>query len=56
SAAEAFKKAGCRLNTLTNYNALLNKALEMKTISNSELEVLERWNKAPLDWIPESKL
>jgi orotate phosphoribosyltransferase len=56
SAAEAFKKARCRLNTLTNYNALLNKALEMKTISNSELEVLERWNKAPMDWIPESKL
>lgn len=51
-AADAFKQAGCRLQTLTNYNTLLQKAVEINTISSNHLEVLSRWNQSPKSWSP----
>jgi len=53
-ASAAFDQAGCKLKTLTNYKALLNKALELNTIKSSELDVLSSWSLAPKEWKPVS--
>ncbi len=49
-AEENFVKAGCELHTLTNYNELLQLALETGYIQPEQLETLKQWREAPDKW------
>ena len=49
-AEESFKKAGCRLITLSNYEALLQLALENGNIHKDMVETLQRWRQSPETW------
>jgi len=51
-AVENFSKADCSLTTLSNYEALLDLALEQKYIREDALEVLQQWRKNPEIWDP----
>ena len=49
-AAEAFSKAGVKLVALSNYNAMLNAALETNYIKAEDVETLRKWRKDPANW------
>lgn len=49
-AQENFKAANVQLHTLSNYDSLLNEALETNYITNKQLEVLSSWNNNPSEW------
>ena len=49
-AVEAFKKAAVRLETLTNYDAVLQEALRIDYISQDDIEVINNWRANPSDW------
>ena len=49
-AEDNFEKENIRLHTLSNYNVLLEKALDTKYISKKELETLSDWNVNPSEW------
>lgn len=49
-AKERFEEANVELITLTNYDAVLNEALRIDYIAESDLETLQEWRKAPADW------
>lgn len=49
-ASEKFKEANVELITLTNYDAILNEALRIDYIAESDLETLQEWRQAPADW------
>ena len=49
-AAEAFKTAGLRYQSLTNYPALVQLAIEKGIISPGEQEVLLKWRDDPANW------
>ena len=49
-AAEAFKNAGVKLVTLSNYNALLEIAFTKKILDQKQLEVLSKWRENPSEW------
>ncbi|PCH53593.1 MAG: orotate phosphoribosyltransferase [Flavobacteriaceae bacterium] len=49
-ASKNFKKANVRLNTLSNYDYLLEQSLDSKYISENELEALKKWRKNPSKW------
>lgn len=49
-AEENFEKAGVRLVTLSNYNAILEAALQTKYISEDDLETLHNWRENPSEW------
>lgn len=49
-ATENFKKEDIRLHTLSNYDNLLEQALETNYISQKELETLSEWNTNPSEW------
>ncbi len=51
-AQEAFKNAGVKLMTLSNYSAMLEVALETEYIRESDVETLHEWRKDPANWIP----
>lgn len=51
-AAEHFKKAKVQLLTLSNYSAMLEAALEIDYIKDSDLETLKEWRKSPSTWTP----
>ncbi|MBQ9212630.1 MAG: orotate phosphoribosyltransferase [Bacteroidales bacterium] len=46
-AEEAFKNANCTLQTLSNYNVLVDLALKTGYIKESQLETLKNWRKNP---------
>ncbi|GAA4893540.1 orotate phosphoribosyltransferase [Flaviramulus aquimarinus] len=48
--AKNFEKENIRLNTLSNYKNLLEKALETNYISEKELKTLLEWNTNPSEW------
>ncbi|MBN1413495.1 MAG: orotate phosphoribosyltransferase [Bacteroidales bacterium] len=52
-AMENFKKAGCSLYTLTNYEILLDMAFESGYIDQDAKHVLELWRKNPDTWDPD---
>lgn len=45
-----FEEANVQLNTLSNYENLLEQALDTNYITTSELETLEAWRKDPANW------
>ncbi len=47
---ESFEKAHVELTTLTNYDAVLEEALRIDYIAESELSTLQEWRKSPSDW------
>lgn len=49
-AEEAFRKAGVKLITLSNYNAMLDAALDTNYIKPSDVEQLREWRKDPANW------
>ena len=49
-ATENFKKENINLHTLSNYESLLEQALETNYISQKELETLSEWNTNPSEW------
>lgn len=51
-AEENFKKAGVKLITLSNYNAMLEVALETDYITKDDLETLHLWREDPANWTP----
>lgn len=53
-AVEAFRKADVKLVTLSNYNALINVALETGFTHENDVETLREWRKNPAQWVPAS--
>ncbi len=49
-ATENFKKANVNLNTLSNYENLLNLAVEKNYITEKEQITLQEWRKSPSTW------
>lgn len=49
-AAENFAKANCELETLGNYNSLVDMAVKEGYIHENELETLRTWRKSPGIW------
>lgn len=49
-ATENFEKENVFLQTLGNYESLLDQALKTKYITESELETLSEWNSNPSEW------
>ena len=47
---ENFKKNKVNLDTLSNYNELINKAIDIKYISEKDSETLKKWNEKPENW------
>ncbi len=50
AAAEAFKKANCDLVTISNYEALITKAVEENYVSDDQMQSLKEWRKNPQKW------
>lgn len=50
TAVENFKKENVTLYTLSNYENLLEQALDTKYITDTELETLSLWNANPSKW------
>lgn len=53
-AEKAFKEAGVKLLTLSNYSTMLDVALKTDYIKESALETLREWRKDPENWVPDS--
>lgn len=53
-ATEAFKKAGVKLITLTNYEAVLDVALRTGYITEAQAPLLNAWRKDPSHWTIEN--
>lgn len=49
-ADDNFRSAGCPLYTLSNYDSLIELALETGYIENEHLKILREWKDAPQDW------
>jgi orotate phosphoribosyltransferase len=49
-ATDAFATEGCRLDTLSNYNVLVDMAAESGYISQGDVETLKEWRKDPAGW------
>lgn len=54
-AEQRFKEAGIRLMTLSNYEAMLNVALETGFIHESDIKTLQEWREDPGNWTPTIK-
>lgn len=52
-AVKRFAEAKVNLITLSNYNAMLEAALETEYIKDSDLDTLKQWRKDPANWVPE---
>lgn len=51
-AVKKFREAGVKLCTLSNYNALLEAALDTEYIRSEDVEMLKEWRKDPANWTP----
>lgn len=49
-AADAFANAGIRLRSLTNYEVLINLAIEKGMVDENQLKNLLNWRNKPADW------
>lgn len=50
AAVQNFKENNCSLNTLSDYNILIETALENNYIKPEELDILKQWRKNPAHW------
>lgn len=53
AAKESFASEGVALDTLSNYDALIETALEKGLVKESDLEILSSWRKSPSTWTGE---
>ncbi|MEO6884647.1 MAG: orotate phosphoribosyltransferase [Bacteroidia bacterium] len=51
-ATENFKKTKCKLRTLTNYEILIEQALQSNFITEKDLKSLKEWRANPETWTP----
>ena len=51
-AEQAFKEAGVKLMTLSNYEAILAEAVSTGYIKDSAIPLLNEWRKNPAEWNP----
>lgn len=51
-AAEKFKEAGVKLFTLSDYNAMLEVALDTDYIKEADVDTLREWRTDPENWVP----
>ena len=49
-AQENFRKAGVRLDTLSNYNAMIDLAVEQGYVREEDLARLREWRSSPETW------
>lgn len=49
-ATNAFETEKCRLDTLSNYNSLIEMAVESGYVSHEELQTLMQWRTDPSNW------
>jgi orotate phosphoribosyltransferase len=49
-AAQNFKKAKCQLLTLTNYDTLINTAVQKEYIDEKDVDSLKKWRQNPSAW------
>ncbi len=49
-ASDNFTKSNCRLFTLTDYDTVIQRAIEMKFVSDNDLETLRAWREDPAEW------
>lgn len=49
-ASDNFKKAKCKLNTLSDYDALIKQALKSNFITENDLKSLKAWRENPEEW------
>ncbi len=55
AASDSFARAGVTLNTLSNYNTLIEIAAREGYVSQAELDTLANWRKNPSEWGQENK-
>lgn len=53
-ADENFEKAGVELTTLSNYDNLLQQALDTNYITEKEMNTLQSWRISPSEWNPKN--
>ena len=49
-AVDNFLKSDCKVDTLSNYEILIEEAVESNYIKKSDIELLQEWRKAPDKW------
>ncbi|MBE0640203.1 MAG: orotate phosphoribosyltransferase [Bacteroidales bacterium] len=54
-ADEKFQEADSKMITLTDYDFLINNALENNYIRESEIDTLKKWREAPEKWLSNGK-
>ena len=50
TAAKNFSSANCKYYTLTNYESLIQLAVQRGYVEPSQLESLKKWRKDPANW------
>lgn len=50
-AVENFDKADCPFVTLTDYDHLIDQALKLEYVNNSEIDSLKNWKNDPANWL-----
>ena len=50
TASDNFKKAKCKLVTLSNYSTLLQQAVESTYITDKDIASLKEWRENPAKW------
>lgn len=51
-AENRFREAGVKLLALSNYNAMLQAALDTNYIRHDDIETLREWRRDPANWTP----
>lgn len=49
-AYDTFVKAGCKWSVLTDYNTMMNIAVEEEMLARTDMSVLEEWQEDPENW------
>ncbi len=51
TSTDNFKKAKCKLITLSNYETLIKKALQSEYINEKDMKSLQEWRENPSEWM-----
>ena len=52
SAAKALKRAKLPIITLTNFETMIDVAMDSKTITQADADTLQQWHSDPENWVP----
>ncbi|WP_372753568.1 orotate phosphoribosyltransferase [Labilibaculum sp.] len=50
TASDNFTKANCKLDTLSNYNVMIDRAQEIGYVKAEDVDQLKEWRKDPANW------